>query len=196
MCAVSSSHCAWHARTVNRAQGLTFPAPLGAFADLRTCKGIAGFHYTACTRVTEEDGLHFPADGGFDAAHVTVSSKVKAHMAHLRQRRNLRADMPLTPATQQSTIPETACTFIAQNVCSLPRHMEDVAADPDLLAADVVFFGETRVTEAPALYTLPGFQLLAHTPAQRTPTAPQHGSMLRVKRGTVTSCTCHDASNH
>lgn len=45
-----------HARTINRSQGLTFPLPLGAYADLRTSRSIAGLHYTACTRVTDEEG--------------------------------------------------------------------------------------------------------------------------------------------
>ncbi|WAR20693.1 PIF1-like protein [Mya arenaria] len=120
-----------HAKSIHRSQGDTLDS---AVVDLTLTRQVKHIHYVALSRLQSLEGLRIL---NLQENKIAVDKIVQAEMERLR-------GSPLTLQQQSLSDHPEHFKLAFVNARSLHRHIEDVRADRNVLAADVACFCETR----------------------------------------------------
>ena len=166
------------AKTIHRSQGDTVDQLVVDFPS----NTREHMHYVGLSRVTKLANLKI---SNLNEDKMAASEKVKSEMKRLREEAKVQLCIsPLYKIQHSNSI-----KIVYQNVRSLHLHIEDVAADYNIQACDVINIAETAlvVNDLSETYQLPDFNLYRNDHVssnnQRTP----YGLAVYVKQ--VIPCT-------
>ena len=145
-------------------------------------------HYVSASRVTTLEGLQII---NWNPHLISMNSDVKEHIEFMKKERKLK--LCYTPVYDMPT--GLKCVFL--NTLSLHKNIENVRANHNICAGDVLIFAETRLlhSDNSENYTLTGFQVpMKNNQVLHNSSRPPHGTigyvrenirMLEVKKFTA-----------
>ena len=137
------------AKTVHKAQGCTLESAVLGLGK----KKIDHLYYVALSRVKHLSSVFLL---NFDPNCIKVSDAVVEEMNRLRTFSQVHISIPLLYNTSENVF-----KIIFHNCRSLKKHIADVRADSNMLAANIIAFGETclKNTDQSYIVNLEGFHL-------------------------------------
>ena len=164
------------AKTVHKAQGATVDKVVVDLSQKKTRK-VPHIHYVALSRVKKLDDLYIL---NLNQAAYALDERVTLEMERLRTEASL--ELCYVPLYK---IDPCKIKIAFNNARSLHKHLKEIEAEPNVLAADVIGFAETRLCQRDedADFTLKGFELirLDETNSPETVHRPHHGLALYIK---------------
>ena len=164
------------AKTVHKAQGATVDKVVVDLSQKKTRK-VPHIHYVALSRVKKLDDLYIL---NLNQAAYALDERVTSEMQRLRTEAAL--ELCYVPLYK---IDPCKIKTAFNNARSLHKHLKEIEAEPNVLAADVIGFAETRLCQRDkdTDFTLKGFALirLDETGSPESVHRPHHGLALYVK---------------
>ena len=164
------------AKTVHNAQGATVDKVVVDLSQKKTRK-VPHIHYVALSRVKKLDDLYIL---NLNQAAYALDERVTSEMQRLRTEAAL--ELCYVPLYK---IDPCKIKTAFNNARSLHKHLKDIEAEPNVLAADVIGFAETRLCQRDedTDFTLKGFALirLDETGSPESVHRPHHGLALYIK---------------
>ena len=164
------------AKTVHKAQGATVDKVVVDLSQKKTRK-VPHIHYVALSRVKKLDDLYIL---NLNQAAYALDERVTSEMERLRTEASL--ELCYVPLYK---IDPCKIKIAFNNARSLHKHLKEIVAEPNVLAADVIGFAETRLCQRDedTDFTLKGFDLirLDETGSPEIVHRPHHGLALYVK---------------
>ena len=164
------------AKTVHKAQGATVDKVVVDLSQ-KTTRKVPHIHYVALSRVKKLDDLYIL---NLNKAAYALDERVTSEMQRLRTEAVL--ELCYTPLYK---IDPCKIKIAFNNARSLHKHIKEIEAEPNVLAADVIGFAETRLCQRDedTDFTLKGFALirLDETGSPDSVHRPHHGLALYIK---------------
>ena len=164
------------AKTVHKAQGATVAKVVVDLSQKKTRK-VPHIHYVALSRVKKLDDLYIL---NLNQAAYALDERVTSEMQRLRTEAAL--ELCYVPLYK---IDPCKIKTAFNNARSLHKHLKEIEAEPNVLAADVIGFAETRLCQRDedTDFTLKGFALirLDETGSPESVHRPHHGLALYIK---------------
>ena len=164
------------AKTVHKAQGATVDKVVVDLSQKKTRK-VPHIHYVALSRVKKLDDLYIL---NLNQAAYALDERVTSEMQRLRTEAAL--ELCYVPLYK---IDPCKIKTAFNNARSLHKHLKEIEAEPNVLAADVIGFAETRLCQRDEDmdFTLKGFELirLDETGSTESVHRPHHGLALYIK---------------
>ena len=164
------------AKTVHKAQGATVDKVVVDLSQKKTRK-VPHIHYVALSRVKKLDDLYIL---NLNQAAYALDERVTSEMQRLRTEAAL--ELCYAPLYK---IDRCKIKTAFNNARSLHKHLKEIEAEPNVLAADVIGFAETRLCQRDkdTDFTLKGFALirLDETGSPESVHRPHHGLALYIK---------------
>ena len=164
------------AKTVHKAQGATVDKVVVDLSQ-KTTRKVPHIHYVALSRVKKLDDLYIL---NLNQAAYALDERVTSEMQRLRTEAAL--ELCYIPLYK---IDPCKIKIAFNNARSLHKHLKDIEAEPNVLAADVIGFAETRLCQRDedTDFTLTGFALirLDETGSPDSVHRPHHGLALYIK---------------
>ena len=163
------------AKTIHRAQGETLVVDFSVLSPKITKPFFLHTHYVGLSRVTSLDGLHIL---DLNASKISVYSEVISEMKRLRTTAAYHIDF--SPLYTLKDHPINACN----NARSYHKHFGDCCQDPNLIAADILVFSESRLlkTDSDIDYKIHGYNIYRNDDQAQLPhNRPPHGTIVYSK---------------
>ena len=164
------------AKTVHKAQGATVDKVVVDLSQ-KTTRKVPHIHYVALSRVKKLDDLYIL---NLNQAAYAIDERLTSEMQRLRMEGAL--ELCYVPLYK---IDPCKIKIAFNNARSLHKHLKEIEAEPNVLAADVIGFSETRLCQRDedADFTLKGFALirLDENCSQDSVHRPHHGLALYIK---------------
>ena len=132
-------------------------------------------HYVATSRVTTLEGLQIIS---WKPELISVNKDVKEHKDYLKTHRKVQ--LCYTPV--YNMLADMKCCFV--NTRSLYKHIENVKANHNICASDVIFLAERRLVHSDdnKKYEIPGFEVSCRNDQLcNCATRPPHGLISYVR---------------
>ena len=164
------------AKTVHKAQGATVDKVVVDLSQ-KTTRKVPHIHYVALSRVKKLDDLYIL---NLNQAAYALDERVTSEMQRLRTEAVL--ELCYIPLYK---IDPCKIKIAFNNARSLHKHLKEIEAEPNVLAADVIGFAETRLCQRDkdTDFNLTGFALirLDETGSPDSVHRPHHGLALYIK---------------
>ena len=161
------------AKTVHKAQGATVDKVVVDLSQ-KTTRKVPHIHYVALSRVKKLDDLYIL---NLNQAAYALDERVTSEMQRLRTEAAL--ELCYVPLYK---IDPCKIKIAFNNARSLHKHLKEIEAEPNVLAADVIGFAETRLCQRDedTDFTLKGFALIRLDETDSVH-RPHHGLALYIK---------------
>lgn len=164
------------AKTVHKAQGATVEQVVVDLSQTQV-RRVPHIHYVALSRVKKLENLYIL---NLNETSITLDERVTLEMQRLRTKAVL--ELCYTPLYK---INPCNTKFAFNNTRSLHKHFQDIQFEPNILAADVVGFAETRLCarDEDMHFSLNRFKLIRFDEtAYQSTSRPHHGLAIYIKQ--------------